>query len=157
MVDGGNKLQHSLMKNDPFPRERCHRANCPLITDKGGCKEKCYQEHVNYTITCTACKDKTVIYIGESSRGCYIRYEQHMADYRRKEGFMWEHAQEYHQGQTDIKFSMIRVATDRDPMRRIVRESIRIIENRKDETVHLLNSKKEWFGISAIQPAFTQE
>ena len=68
------------------------------------------------------------------------RYEQHMADYRRKEGFMWEHAQEYHQGQTDIKFSMIRVATDRDPMRRIVRESIRIIENRKDETVHLLNS-----------------
>ena len=51
----GSKLQHCLVRPDPFPRERCQRAGCP-VNGEEGCLDKCFQGHVNYLITCVRCE-----------------------------------------------------------------------------------------------------
>ena len=50
-------------------------------------------------------------------------------------------------------------ARDSDPMRRVVRESIRISEMREREgnEVVLLNGKDEWFGFNLVNVNFTLE
>ena len=35
---GGSKLEHSLMRSDPFPRQRCQRADCPVGTEDRAAK-----------------------------------------------------------------------------------------------------------------------
>ena len=129
-----------------------------------GCFETGYQGNVNYTITCDTCEEerkqgKTNIlrlYAGETSRGCHERFKGHDAQYRAKTGFMYKHAMEHHDGNMQLKFSMNRVCVDRDPLRRVMRESVRINEYMKDENVELLNSKEEYFGLKTIRTEFSQ-
>ena len=80
----------------------------------------------------------------------------HDAQYRAKTGFMYKHAMEHHDGNMQLKFSMKRVNVDRDPLRRVLRESVRINEYMKDENVELLNSKEEYFGLKTIRTEFSQ-
>ena len=70
---------------------------------------------------------------GESSRSLHIRHQQHMSDYTRNDdsGFMYNHIETEHQGLkgpnagvNDFKVEI--VGKDKDPMHRIVRETVRI-------------------------------
>ena len=70
---------------------------------------------------------------------------------------MWDHAEGVHSGAVDVKYGMKVEARDSDPMRRVVRESIRISEMRESEgnEVVLLNGKDEWFGFNLVNVNFT--
>ena len=109
------------------------------------------------------------LYAGESSRGCLTRFNQHVDKYTAKDNFMWTHVQEVHDGvmgsDPSKDFFIRRESRDSEPIRRILRESIRINRLRKQEekgtgskgkTV-VLNGKEEWFGVKVVQPRFVQE
>ena len=169
--DGGSRLRNELFRPDPFQKERCFREDCPVQVGDGYCRETCFQAHINYAIHCEWCRARRqasngqdsstpdYVYVGETSRGCYNRFKQHQAAYRVREGFMWDHAEEVHSGAEDVKYSMKVEARDSDPMRRVVRESVRISEMREREgsEVVLLNGKDEWFGFNLVNVNFTLE
>ena len=160
-------LKILLIKPDPFPKETCDRPDCDLKN----CREKCYQGHINYSIKCISCEESNsntkYVYLGESSRGSYNRSKQHKEAYKNKSGFMWDHDVEEHGGVADVKYETESIVRDRDPMRRIIRESVRIQNARRDagnnvkdvdgKVVKLMNRKDEWFGIKTIQVNFEQE
>ena len=143
---------------------------------------------MNYLITCVRCeksrKDATeaakqqgdqdselppwFVYAGESSRGCTNRFEQHVAAYKSKSNFMWSHVEAVHGGEMgedpSRDFSMQLKSKDTDPIRRILRESIRINSLRREEELGegrsktvVLNGKDEFFGVKVVQPQFIQE
>ena len=161
----GVKLCHQLVRPDPFPRKNCPRPDCKTIKDKDhdSCYETCYQGNVNYIITCDTCEntktDKEIknIYIGETSRGCYERMKGHLEQYRGKKGFMFKHAVDHHNSAMDLKFSITRERIDKDPLRRIIRESVRINNSEFSETTNLMNTKEEFFGVKTIRATFSQE
>ena len=162
---GGVKLKNLLFKPDPFPKEKCDKVDC----DMRDCKGRCYQGHVNYSIVCNSCRENDdkirKVYMGESSRGCYVRGRQHRDDYKNRKGFMWDHDLKEHGGTSDVRFEMELVAKDRDPMRRVIRESIRIRNARKNEkqadvngrVTEIMNRKEEWFGLKTIEVNFSQD
>ena len=178
---GGDRLQFALVRPDPFPRKTCGREKCPITTDDKECRERCFQGHVNYRIKCIKCEKARLLsmvtdpdrrdhppefaYHGETSRGCYTRYSQHKEDYKRKEGILWEHAQEHHDGEQNNIYSMTQESIDKDPMRRVVRESVKITatraierkRKRKSGQFVLMNRKNEWFGVQTVGQHFTQE
>ena len=118
---------------------------------------------------CEECEEKRkadgrrekYIYYGETSRGCYIRNEGHVRAYKKKEGseegFMWNHACGVHEGRKDLSFKMKREATDRDPMRRVLRESVKINNSKNQENIILMNSKSEYFGPQIVRATFGME
>ena len=160
---GGRKLKDVLTKQDPFPRKSCEREQCPIGKE---CQERCYQDHVNYEMECNECEEgrkadssrKKYVYYGESSRGCFIRNEGHVQAYKKRdgkeEGFMWNHAKEVHGEKKDIKFKMKRNTVDKDPMRRVLRESVKINRAKKEGVVLLMNSKNDYFGLKVVRPKF---
>ena len=104
-------MKKQIIRPDPFSREKCSRNDCRTIS-KGkngtGCRETCFQGNV------------------KSARVYYEQFKGHMDNYRQKKGFMWKHAEEVNDESKDLSFFIIREAVDPDPMRRIVRESVRI-------------------------------
>lgn len=52
---------------------------------------------------------------------------------------------------------MKRNAVDKDPLRRILRESIKINKAKDEGFVLLMNSKNEYFGLKMIRPKFGVE
>ena len=179
----GVKLVNSLVKGDPFPKASCFRADCPvLVNGERGCRETCFQQHATYIAKCKTCStnreealqrgespDKIpadFIYIGETSRGLYTRHKGHVSKYKsvknhesEKEntGFMFRHAKEHHGGSKDIEYTIQRTATDKDPMRRIIRESVQITNARSKKEFTLMNGKDEYFGVRVVTPHFIQE
>ena len=140
------------MKADPFPKDNCGKKEC----DMRDCGEKCYQGNVNYDLVCKMCESEgreKHVYMGESSRGCFSRGKQHREAYKSESGFMWEHDVREHGGRKNVEFEMKLIARDKDPMRRIIRESVRIMNGRKNG-VKLMNRKDEWFGIKTVQVNF---
>ena len=172
---GGSKLKNILIKPDPFPKMNCGRSEC----SSEDCREQCYQGHINYTITCVTCESKCArsqnndddetknVYLGESSRGAFVRFGQHKAAYKAKKGFMWEHAEDAHDGKSDVEFVIKVDKKDSDPMRRVIRESIRIKNARTAEEegtrdnegrkTKLLNTKNEYFGMKLVKMNPVQE
>ena len=80
----GTDLKGALVKSNPWAKEDCRRADCPLCQArregdeelKGSCKTK----SITYTSSCTLCKQmghKTE-YIGESGRSLYERSKEHV-------------------------------------------------------------------------------
>ena len=175
---GGEKLVRSLMNADPFPRTKCFRPDCPVVK-KGieGCGETCFQQHTTYVARCSMCtsvnqraraqgepEKEESIYIGESSRGLYMRYKGHRAEYNAKlkkeenrTGFMHRHAVAHHGGSKDLDFTMEKTSVDTCAMRRVIRESVQIVNARKNEDIELMNANDEYFGVRVVTPAFTQE
>ena len=164
---GGSKLKDQLMRPDPFPKETGSRIDCRTVSkgnDRTDCRETCFQGHVNYSITCDTCENLReedpscilYVYIGETARGCYERFRGHIESYKQKKGFMWKHAEEVHSGSMNIKFSIRREAVDPDPMRRIVRESVRINDKEWRSDVKLMNTKDEFFGVKTVRATFSQ-
>ena len=196
--DSGEKLHHLLIKPDPFPRTKCGRASCKTVVDTATeeCRGTCWQQHVNYTIFCKRCEEekskennaedkKSYVYIGESSRGCFTRFEGHIKkskskekdkdkekekgftkkskskekdkDKEKEEGFMLKHILEKHGGDMTNEFLIKREKVDKDPMRRILRESIRIEHAERDNTKVIMNSKEEHFGTQTIRANFSKD
>jgi hypothetical protein len=154
-----------------------------------GCNCSCYATHHNYEWSCTRC-DLDILqhqqdhggdqpaprpkYKGESSRTPLTRAAQHLDSYRRKEekSFMWEHTAKEHGGLVQGKDYVLTVtATDRDPVRRVLREAVRIrsaAEGREEGFTledgtemrigtRLLNDKvNEWFGAWLLTPTMTE-
>lgn len=116
------------------------------------------------------------IYRGESSRSIYSRYTGgHMRQYKDHNNMMWDHTMEAHGGvvgqvvsEDDYKVEV--VGTDRDPIRRIICEAVRIkstILERDIQTVtaggetlsvktQLLNGKNEWYFPQMIAVSATE-
>jgi hypothetical protein len=184
--EAGRSAKQELVRSDPFPQEQCGREDCPL--DRGtGCHCACYRSNLNYEFSCTRC-DFTIrqeildhrashqsvtspdtlrpLYKGETSRSAYTRARAHYIAYRtRKESWMWDHTLEQHGGDSHGQqdYNMRVVGGDKDVMRRLMRESVRIehtlggkpepfyvdLGGGRDECVGvpctLLNSKREFY------------
>ena len=98
---------------------------------------------------------KQHVYIGESSRGCHTRFKQELDEYNPKDkGFMYMHALEEHGGSREVAFKIQRHSIDSDPMRRILREGLRIERARKDGTKVVMNSKNEHFGPQTVRGTY---
>ena len=173
---GGIKLKDRLMKTDPFPRQRCFREDCPVVSRSGeSCNETCFQGHATYEARCKECKRKRdeavssrvanddipddCVYIGETSRGLYERHRTHDQKFRSRNGagFMFRHSEEEHKDSKEVKYQMLRTATDRDPMRRVIRESVQIVKASRQSGKKLMNNKDEYFGVHIVKSNFTQE
>ena len=170
--DSGDKLQHQLVRPDPFPKKDCGREKCKAVV-KGkereeGCGGTCWQQHVNYTMYCKTCKEArersltngseeepSYEYRGESSRGLCTRCEGHIK--AGPAGFIHKHNEEKHEGDQGNEYLIMRERIDKDPMRRVIRESIRIESAQRDEKIVLLNSKDEHFGTQTIRAQFGRD
>ena len=107
------------------------------------------------------------MYLGETARGCNTRFKEHVRDYTAEnpKGFMWEHVVKAHDSVRGAApgddFYMKLCAVDRDPIRRVVRESVRIknAREREDEGggTEVWNSKNEWFGVKVVTVDLKQE
>ena len=165
LESGGTKLRDQLIKSDPFPNKECGRKDCKMPE----CKERCYAGHVNYTIVCKSCESinhcEKYVYMGESSRGGYIRYKQHFNKYKTKSGFMWDHDVLKHGGTGEVEFEVERVVKDGDPLRRVIRESVKLQHTNREEgcrdgngvVVNLMNRKNEYFGMMTVQVNFERD
>ena len=111
-----------------------HCVDCRTRCDDGDTEER-----DSRTETETADTRDVHEYYGETSRGAYVRFGQHTAQWNTN--FMGEHTRRYHPELRDKSpneiFSMSVYSTDTDPMRRILRESIRIrqTEDGEDRTI----------------------
>ena len=80
---------------------------------------------------------------------------------------MWEHAEDAHDGKGDVEFVIKVDKKDSDPMRRVIRESIRIknartaeeegIRDNEGRKTKLLNTKNEYFGMKLVKMNPVQE
>ena len=164
----GPLLMSDLSRNNPFPRQSCNRAHCPLVRNGNDCLEKCSKESVLYKAVCVRCnqaqndvdpgKVVDMTYIGETSRTLLVRSNQHLRDYHKalRQGetamsndqvtsWMFQHSILEHGGpqdpKRDYKFDLIR--TQRDPLSRQIEEAIRINEAIDRKTLTDLNNKKQ--------------
>ena len=169
--DNGDKLHHQLLRPDPFPASTCGRTECKTKVKgvAGECKGTCWQNHVNYTVMCKKCEedriqrsntnsDKKHIYLGETSRGCFTRFSDEKKACRPKtKNFMYQHVIEKHEGDIGNEFVIKRENIDKDPMRRVIRESVRIRRAEEDESIILMNTKEEHFGVQTIRGNFSKD
>ncbi len=113
-------------------------------------------------------------YKGESSRTPLVRAGQHLEAYGKKDekSFMWEHTVREHGGLVGEKdYVLTMTATDRDPVRRVLREAVRIrraAEGREEtfrvtdgreikiKTLLLNDKQNEWFGAWLMTPSMTE-
>ena len=82
---------------------------------------------------------------------------------------MWHHVRDVHGGEMGEDphgdFFMQQEGVDVDPIRRILRESVRICRMRTEEAkgekdsgkIVVMNGKDEWFGVKLVTPTFVQE
>ena len=125
----GKTIHSGLAPNNPFPRQRCHRTDCPYLVSGELCKERCLSVGLTYKGTCTICEyqqeDDRIpeeqriqeLYIGESSRTLYARTQEHIRDYKKaardriipdpldpdkKSSWMWDHMVQKHGSPRDI-------------------------------------------------------
>ena len=76
---------------------------------------------------------------------------------RNGSGFMFQHSEEEHEGRRDVEFQMQRLATDRDLMMRVIRESVNLVKASRQGVYKLMKSKEEYFGVHIVRSNFTQE
>ena len=172
-----------LSNNNPFQRPSCERSRHPLRESENLCYDRCYKEGILYQAVCLRCHKeqeesgspvvRDSLYLGESSRTLYTRYQQHIQDYRRASrrnpsppelvdtvsSWMWDHAKEKHGGpssklEEDYQFTVL--SSHRDPMTRQISEAVRInraLEARihttardKEVPINSLNRKGECFA-----------
>ena len=70
---------------------------------------------------------------------------------------MFRHSKEEHEDSKEVKYQMLRTATDRDPMRRVIRQSVQIVKASRQVGKKLMNNKDEYFGVHIVKSHFTQE
>ena len=135
-----------LQCTNPSGKKGCSASDCFACSKGMGEGGDCRKTSVGYEIGCNECEgDNVVMYVGETSRNAYVRGKEHIDKYRRNDqkSPLWKHAQNRHEGRTDVNYSMKVVSQFRDPLTRQVNEGVRI--NRSTAEV-ILNSKSEWHG-----------
>ena len=70
---------------------------------------------------------------------------------------MYKHNKQKYGSDPAIEYLIVREKIDKDPMSRVVRESIRIENAQKDKNIVLLNSKEEHFGTQTIRANFGRD
>ena len=118
--------------------------------------------------------ERRPMYLGESCRSPHTRGKQHVSGYARHEeiSFMQQHTDQHHGGVVGEQDYVLRVTRrDRDPVRRVVREAVRLRreseDNEKEMTLDprgvikiktlLMNDKvNEWFGAFMMEPTMTE-
>ena len=133
--------------SDPF-KNKCPPEDKCLVCKSSKEDNNCKVANVGYRISCKLCKErnKTRAYEGETGRTAYIRGKEHLKDLetKKEKSVMYKHVvAEHEEEKENVTFEMKIVGRFRDPMSRIIDESIRI-NNRDPET--LLNSKTEFYG-----------
>ena len=113
-------------------------------------------------------------YLGESCRSPHTRGDQHVDSYARHEdrSYMQQHTDQEHAGVVgEQDYVLVVTRRDRDPVRRVVREAVRLKEESED-TEHdmtldptggvikiktlLMNDKiNEWYGAWMMEPTMT--
>ena len=161
----------------------------------------CYTTNVNYQFNCRRCdavikeearnrlEEEDMVegvvmesttprpqYDGETSRTPYTRAQDHFDNYSRgTNSFMYDHTMDKHNGEVRggvEDYEMVVVAKDKDVMRRVLREAIRIkaategrmemmkiiimVEGEEEEVeimtpITLLNGRMEWYMPRLIQ------
>ena len=91
----GTNVNLGISPNNPFPRTKCHREDCPYAEADQPCRERCMNVGSIYKATCTKCEHiqerdqiqeedrEHHVYIGETARTVYIRRKEHIRDYIR--------------------------------------------------------------------------
>jgi hypothetical protein len=113
------------------------------------------QDHFNCHQSVTSPDTRRHLYKGESSRSAYTRAKAHYTAYRtQKDSWMWEHSMEHHGGENlgQQDYDMRVVGADKDVMRRLMRESVRIehtLDGKPEPfTVDLAGGRKETLGVN---------
>ena len=147
---GGIKVS-SAAHADPFASKLCNRSECPVCRSpdsKGGCRHG----NVGYQLVCKTCSDNGVsaTYEGETSKSAYERGLQHCEGIAKKveDAPMWRHSQLVHDSDPEIPFSMNVTGRFQKAMVRQEEEAIRI---RESQSVHQLNSRKEFHQPTIIR------
>jgi hypothetical protein len=183
---GTSSLQDPPQPTSQPPPDQVH----PVLRQQAakGCNCGCYSCNHNYEWSCTRC-DLQILqhqpgqgdppagrpkYKGESSRTPLTRATQHLEAYRKRDekSFMWEHTVQEHGGVVEDKDYVLTVtATDRDPVRRVLREAVRIrcaAEGKtegfttmdggehKIKTLLMNDKQNEWFGAWMLTPTMTE-
>ena len=141
----GQTLKESLMKSDPFRREKCEEdcALCKNVESNVDCKGR----NVVYKINCKECGESSQgLYIGESSRSIGERFKEHWDLYSKnsEKSVIHQHMLDHHEGQHKAISVKIVKSFKNDAMMRQVSEAehIRLQKpemNRKDEWQNLRN------------------
>ena len=199
----GRAVRQEICPSDPFPRARCHREDCvPDLSKEGGSRGQCNATNSNYLFKCRRCEadleDKMKnsmeeqngltrrLYRGETSRTMYTRAAGHMAKYRARDNFMWDHTLEYHGGVLGpgdglSDYIMELESRQKNSFSRQIRESVLIKRNQegkdKDKVVkqvsqeegrqgedkkiveleiELFNGRGEWFAPKHVEVIFHQ-
>ena len=112
----------------------------------------CRKSNIGYEMGCNNCSevDKSVVYHGETSQNAYVRGLKHQENYKYKikSSPLFKHAQIYHQGETDVKYSMKVKTKFSDTLTRQVNEGVRIARCQAEVS---LNSKSEWHGPATVR------
>ena len=161
----GPTVIQSLVRNNPFPRETCGRAACPISR----CRDNCSKESVLYKAVCVRCEEENPevppVYIGETSRTTYVRARQHREDCTRvikkdpsqlfqeplertKEFSFWmvDHHRSKHQHEglpdpeADYRFEVL--AKHKEPMTRQIEEACRINQAIERNSITKTNGDK---------------
>ena len=183
---GGRTVRSQLCKNN-FSKENCGRNLCGLCSSEvGGSRGRCWTQNIGYSYICRRCDESDVyMYVGESSRSCYTRHQQHLQKYSLKargkgkadneEGatFMWNHTKEVHGGVTGPNngaddYEMYLDGAFRDAFTRQLEEDVRMrvgvdemarkrCKDRNCElNVQLMNGKGEYYKPKSVITTFSQ-
>ena len=169
----GSKLEDLLHRSDPFKGQDCDRPGCLLCetknyTGKNGTQE-CSKRSLVYKIYCITCKERDIekikervgpdkkkqeeeikkmrlhLYIGETSRSCYERTQEHQNDMQqlKPSSHMLQHVLDQHEGEpiARVRFGVEVIRQTRTSWERQMLESVTI----QQSTQHnILNSKSEY-------------
>ena len=70
---------------------------------------------------------------------------------------MYKHAEECHGGDQSIEFVMRRECVNKDPVRRVVMEALRIERAVGDPSIVIMNSREEHYGPQMVRSKFGTE
>ena len=128
-------------------QDNCGRQDC-IIHVNGG-KGQCDREGVVYRGQCITCKgrEKTSVYIGESSRSGYVRGKQHLKAIREPNKHVnnafSKHIKEIHEEEANlVQFKVDIIRSYDKPLESQVREGVEIFNNKSDI---IMNSKLDYF------------
>ena len=152
MEQGGSKVKHLLVRQNPFPTSDCNDAICPLCkktcvsetSDKPAFRVPCSTESVGYRIVCLNCKKigKLAAYEGETGRPAKVRFSEHIKklEQQNDQSPLFKHQALKHPNEAN-KWHFSIVSTFKDPLTRQVNEAVRIS---RLPSSSVLNSKNEF-------------
>jgi hypothetical protein len=169
---GGTKLEDLLHRSDPCQGQDCDRPGCLLCSTKQytgkNKRQECSKRNLVYQTYCITCKErdserikemngdnkksqeliknmKIYKYIGETSRSCYERSQEHQNDMEqlKPSSHFLRHALDQHEGEklSDVRFGMEIIKNTRTSFERQILESVCIQQNTHH---HILNSRSEY-------------